>query len=79
MNTWIIIIIVIVVVGYWANQWEKKETGKQDRIDDLENRINDIEEFIGLDEESLKIQKEFKIESEMSELANNLSNEDKNK
>ncbi|MDD4995555.1 MAG: hypothetical protein PHW53_03780 [Patescibacteria group bacterium] len=53
----------------------KKQNNKlEDRIDDIEKRINGIEDFVGLDETALKVHKELKMEQEMDEITRNSFN-----
>lgn len=74
---WIFFVIMIAMAAATIviDDHIKKQNNKlEDRIDDIEKRINGIEDFVGLDETALKVHKELKMEQEMDEITRNSFN-----
>jgi len=82
LPAWVFFVIIIIIGIVIENHMKKQKDEIADQINNLEGRIYDLENFVGLDEDSLKQHKEIKMNQEMFELSRehcNKQNQDKEK
>lgn len=62
------IIFIIGMLAFATKEIENKFDDLQEQIWNLQNKIDETNDFVGLDEDSLKIHEERKMDEEMYEL-----------